>query len=155
MKQALLIVDVQPSFLPPPALAEAIGALIGRMPSFATVERHDEARTPFQRQLGWAPSPDDDSLVAADEVFVKYGYLPPPELVARLRALAPERVLVCGVQAETCVLAAGFGLFDAGLAPTLISDLVMGSSLDRSGRLGVDLWRHHFGRVVTSAEVLA
>lgn len=155
MKQALLIVDVQPSFSPPQALVEAIRPLIGRMPSFATVERHDEALTPFQRQLGWAPAADDDSLLAVDEVFVKYGYLPPPELVARLRALGPERVLVCGVQAETCVLAAGFVLFDAGLAPTLLSDLVMGSSLDRSGRLGADLWRHHFGKVVTSPEVLA
>lgn len=154
MRQALLIVDVQPSFSPPPALVEAIKPLLGLMPSFATVERHDEARTPFQRQLGWAPAPDDDSLLAADEVFFKHGYLPPPELVARLSTLAPDRVLVCGVQAETCVLAAGFTLFDAGLAPTLVSDLVMGSSLDRSGRLGVDLWRHHFGQVVTSPEVL-
>jgi Amidases related to nicotinamidase len=63
-------------------------------------------------------------------------------------------VLVCGIQADTCVLAAGFALFDAGLSPTLIEDLVAGSSLDRSGRLGVDLWRHHFGQVVSSAEIV-
>lgn len=50
---------------------------------------------------------------------------------------------------------AGFALFDAGLQPTLIGDLVLGSSLDRSGELGVRLWKHHFGQVVSLAEVLA
>ncbi len=37
----------------------------------------------------------------------------------------------------------------------LISDLTVGSSLDRSGKLGVDLWRHHFAKVVDRAHVLA
>ncbi|MBN0802870.1 cysteine hydrolase family protein, partial [Pseudomonas aeruginosa] len=84
-----------------------------------------------------------------------HGYLPTAELVDHLRALRAERVLVCGIQADTCVLAAGFALFDAGLQPTLIGDLVLGSSLDRSGELGVRLWKHHFGQVVSLAEVLA
>lgn len=154
MRQALLIIDVQPSFAPPPWLVEAIRPLLGRMPSVATVERHDEARTPFRRQLNWAPGPSDDCLLPADAVFIKHGYLPSPETVAHLAALAPERVLVCGLQTETCVLAAGFMLFDAGLTPTLLNDLTVGSSLDRSGRLGTDLWRHHFGHVTTAAEAL-
>ncbi len=128
MRQALLIVDVQPCFAPPDWLLEGIGQLLGRMPSVASVERHDESRTPFQRQLGWRPPLDDACLVAADRV--------------------------CGIQADTCVLAAGFALFDAGLQPTLVGDLVLGSSLDRSGELGVRLWKHHFGQVVSLAEVL-
>jgi len=70
-----------------------------------------------------------------------------------LRQLNPERVLVCGIQTDTCVLAAGFALFDAGLQPTLISDLTVGSSLDRSGQLGVSLWRHHFGHVVSTQQL--
>ena len=122
MRQALLIVDVQPCFAPPDWLLEGIGQLLGRMPSV---------------------------------VFVKHGYLPTAELVDHLRALRAERVLVCGIQADTCVLAAGFALFDAGLQPTLVGDLVLGSSLDRSGELGVRLWKHHFGQVVSLAEVLA
>lgn len=52
MKQALLIIDIQPSFSPPEWLVEGIGKLIGTMPSVATVERHRETVTPFQRQLG-------------------------------------------------------------------------------------------------------
>ncbi|WP_175752684.1 cysteine hydrolase family protein [Burkholderia ambifaria] len=147
MQQALLIVDIQPTFAPPEWLVTRVRALVGRLPTVATAERHDEARVPFERQLGWRPSRDDDSLIAADRVFVKHGYGLPVEVVEHLCALAPERVLVCGIQTDTCVLAAGFALFDAGLHPTLLADLTAGSSLDRSGELGVRLWKHHFGRV--------
>jgi len=62
-------------------------------------------------------------------------------------------VLVCGLQTETCCLAAGFALFDAGLRPTLLTDLTVGSSLDRSGGLGVRLWEHHFKHTLTSTEL--
>ncbi|UII73389.1 cysteine hydrolase family protein [Pseudomonas sp. HN11] len=155
MRQVLLIIDVQPSFNPPMWLVDGISALLGRMPSVATVERHDESITPFTRQLGWQPAPHDQSLIAADRIFIKHGYAPTPETVAYLKSLAPHRVLVCGIQTDTCVLAAGFALFDAGLQPTLISDLTLGSSLDRSGQLGVDLWRHHFGQVIDRDQVAA
>jgi nicotinamidase-related amidase len=155
MRQALLIIDVQASFSPPDWLIRGISELAAVMPSAATVERHDESVTPFERQLGWKPGLADDSLVAADRVFVKHGYLPPEALIAHFRELAVERVLVCGIQADTCVLAAGFSLFDAGLSPTLLGWLTIGSSLDRSGALGLRLWRHHFGQVIASADELA
>jgi nicotinamidase-related amidase len=153
MRQVLLIIDVQPSFNPPQWLVDGIASLIGRMPSVASVERHDESVTPFQRQLGWQPAAHDQSLVAADRIFIKHGYAPTAEMLGYLRQLNPERVLVCGIQTDTCVLAAGFALFDAGLQPTLISDLTVGSSLDRSGQLGVSLWRHHFGHVVSTQQL--
>lgn len=154
MKQALLVVDVQPSFSPPPGLVRDISRLAASMPSIATVERHNEAVTPFERQLGWKPGLADDSLVTTDRMFVKHGYLPPAEAIDYLRGLELDRVLVCGIQADTCVLAAGFALFDAGLHPTLIPWLSIGSSLDRSGELGARLWRHHFGAVLTGPDEL-
>jgi nicotinamidase-related amidase len=155
MRQALLIIDVQPSFTPPPWLIANIAKLLPLMPSVATVERHDEAKVPFKGQLDWAPGASDDSLIKANRVFIKYGYAPTPETIAYLRDLKTERILVCGIQADTCVLAAGFALFDAGLRPTLIADLIIGSSLDRSGALGARLWKHHFGAVIEShAEIL-
>lgn len=155
MRQALLVVDVQPSFSPPDALVGDISRLASLLPSVATVERHDEAVTPFERQLGWKPGTSDLSLVPVDRTFVKHGYLPPAELVEHLRELNVERLLVCGIQADTCVLAAGFALFDAGLHPTLVPWLCVGSSLDRSGELGARLWRHHFGAVLTHPDQLA
>lgn len=154
MHQALLIVDIQPTFAPPAELVRDIAALAATMHSVATVERHDERATPFERQLGWKPGPADESLVAADRVFIKHGYLPPAGALDYLKSLRPDRVLVCGMQADTCVLAAGFALFDAGLHPTLLKWLTVGSSIDRSGELGARLWRHHFGSVLHTPDDL-
>ena len=155
MRQALLIVDVQGTFSPPPWLVSGIQRLASLMPSVATIELHDESATPFKGQLGWHPAATDRSLVRADQVFVKHGYAPSPETVAYLKRLAPQRVLVCGIQTDTCVLAAGFALFDAGLRPTLLTDLTVGSSLDRSGGLGIRLWQHHFGATLSSEALLS
>ncbi|UHS61460.1 cysteine hydrolase family protein [Agrobacterium vaccinii] len=152
MKQVLYIVDVQPSFDPPADLVSNIARLATLLPSVASVERHDESITPFESQLGWKPGASDNSLVAADRVFIKHGYAPPREAVDYLVSLKPDRVLVCGIQADTCVLAAGFSFFDAGLRPTLIPWLTVGSSLDRSGALGARLWKHHFGAVLERPE---
>ncbi len=154
MKQALYIVDVQPSFNPPADLVRGIAELAAKMPSIASVERHDESITPFEQQLGWKPGKSDESLIAADRVFIKYGYAPPREAVDYLLSLKLDRVLVCGIQADTCVLAAGFAFFDAGLYPTLVPWLTVGSSLDRSGELGAKLWRHHFRAVLSGPEEL-
>lgn len=147
MKAALLVVDLQNSFSPPTWLTDRIRVLLPSLLSVATVERHDESQVPFRKQLGWNPGGSDECLVNVNRVFIKHGYLPPPQLVSYLRTQAVDRVFVCGLQAETCVLAAGFALFDAGLKPTIIADIVVGSSLDPSGALGVRLWRHHFGSV--------
>jgi nicotinamidase-related amidase len=154
MKQALLVVDVQPSFPVPMEVVHGICALSAVLPSVATVERHDESVTPFERQLGWKPGKADQSLVSADRIFIKHGYLPPLAAIDYLRDLKVDRVLVCGIQADTCVLAAGFVLFDVGLHPTLLKWLTIGSSLDRTGELGARLWAHHFGSVLVSFDQL-
>jgi nicotinamidase-related amidase len=155
MRQVLLNVDVQSTFSPPEWLVDGLRRLSANIPTVASVELHDEQVTPFQRQLGWHPAAEDESLIEADQVFVKHGYGQTVETLEYIKQLGVERVLVCGMQTETCVLAAGFALFDAGLAPTLVTDMTVGSSLDRSGQLGIDLWKHHFGQVTTAAQVLA
>ena len=155
MRQVLLIVDVQSTFSPPEWLVDGLRRLSANIPTVASVELHDEQVTPFERQLGWHPAAEDESLVEADQVFVKHGYGLSAEAIEYIRQLGVERVLVCGLQTETCVLAAGFALFDAGLTPTLVTDMTVGSSLDRSAKLGIQLWQHHFRHVTTSAEVLA
>ncbi|MEM1130407.1 MAG: isochorismatase family protein [Pseudomonadota bacterium] len=150
MKQAVLVVDVQPSFDPPDWLVERCQKLASRHPSVATVFRHDETRVPFERQLGWRLEHDGASLVRADHVLIKYGYGPTAAVLERLRNLRADRVLVCGIQADACVLACGFALFDAGLRPALVADAVVGSSLDPAGTAVLDLWRHHLGAAVES-----
>ena len=154
MKQALLVVDVQSSFPISMEILSGIRELSAILPSVATVERHDESVTPFEGQLGWKPGKADESLVPANRIFVKHGYLPPLAAIEYLRGLRMDRILVCGAQADTCVLAAGFALFDAGLHPTLLKWLTVGSSLDRSGNLGARLWEHHFGSVLGHSDQL-
>src|SRR5947209_9597744 len=102
MKQALLMVDVQPSFPVPMEILHGIRELSAILPSVATVERHDESVTPFEGQLGWKPGKADESLIPAHRVFIKHGYLPPPAAIEHLRDLRMNRVLVCGVQTDTC-----------------------------------------------------
>src|ERR1700754_765560 len=136
MKAALLVVDVQNSFSPPTWLTDRIKILLPNLLSVATVERHDESQVPFQKQLGWNPGASDECLVKVNRVFIKHGYLTPPQLVYYLLTQTVDRVFVCGLQAETCVLAAGFALFDAGLKPTIIADAVVGSALEPGGGLG-------------------
>ena len=155
MRQVLLIVDVQSTFSPPEWLVDGVRALSERILTIASVELHDEQVTPFEQQLGWHPAAEDESLVEADQVFIKHGYGQTAETIEYIKQLGVERVLVCGIQTETYVLAAGFALFDAGLSPTLVTDLTVGSSLDRSGQLGISLWKHHFRQVTTRAEVIA
>lgn len=154
MKQALLVIDVQPSFAMPSELVQKISDLSRKIYTVSTVERHDESVTPFERQLGWKPGVDDNPLIEGNRVFAKHGYLPPIEMIHHLKSLSIHRVLVCGIQADTCCLAAGFMLFDAGLHPTLLKWLSVGSSLDRSASLGADLWQHHFGSVLHSEDEL-
>lgn len=155
MRQVLLIVDIQSTFSPPEWLVDGVRAFSANIPTVASVELHDEQVTPFDRQLGWHPAAEDESLIEADKVFVKHGYGQSAQAIEYIKQLGVERVLVCGMQTETCVLAAGFALFDAGLNPTLVTDLTVGSSLDRSGKMGIDLWTHHFRQVTTRAEVLS
>ena len=155
MRQVLLVVDVQATFSPPEWLVDGVRAFSARIPTIASVELHDEQVTPFERQLGWHPAVQDECLVEVDQVFIKHGYGPTAAMLDYLKQMDVERVLVCGLQTETCVLAAGFALFDAGLSPTLVTDLTIGSSLDRSGKLGIELWQHHFRQVTTRVEVLA
>ena len=98
MRDMLLVVDVQPSFTPPDWLVTGIRALAKRMPSVATVERHDESRTPFERQLGWHPARDDESLIALEQR---------PHVCRGLRQRRLQALLEVGAEfGEAAVLAA-------------------------------------------------
>ena len=61
-KHALLVVDVQPSFSVPDDILTGITELSQHLYTVATVERHNEAVTPFERQLGWKPAAHEGNL---------------------------------------------------------------------------------------------
>ena len=61
--QALLAVDVQPSFSVPEEVVDGITTLSCKFLTFTAVERHNEAITPFEHQLGGKPAADDECLI--------------------------------------------------------------------------------------------
>jgi hypothetical protein len=97
--------------------------------------------TPFRRQLGWTPSADDAPLAATEAI--RQTWLCAAARTHPLSGCARARPRV-GLRnpGDTCCLAAGFLLIDAGLAPTMLRRLTVGSSPDRSADLGARLWRH-------------
>ncbi|HJT11577.1 MAG TPA: hypothetical protein VJ790_03100 [Dongiaceae bacterium] len=58
-----MIIDVQPSFAPPAWLVAGISALIGTMPSVATIERHDENGR--RSNASWAGLPAHPTTVSS------------------------------------------------------------------------------------------
>ena len=97
-------------------------------------------------------------------VDVQTTFEPPDWLVKGIQALAEQMPSVVTIelhneeqtpfqsQLSWCPNA-GYSLFNAELRPTLITDLTVGSSLDRSGQLGISLWKHHFRQTTSSREL--
>jgi nicotinamidase-related amidase len=80
MRQILLMVDVQATFSPPEWLVEGVRELAERIPSVATIELHDETRTPFKSQLGWCPAVADKSLARFSSSTATHRRLPPSNI---------------------------------------------------------------------------
>jgi|GEM_PF-6693658 len=68
--------------------------------------------------------------------------------VEEIKALGVSKVYMCGVDADACVLAIAFNLFDKGLTPVVISDLVASSSssMPQLGDIAVTIFGRQFGK---------
>lgn len=141
MRRALLIVDLQRGFLGPDTDWLA-GAVAGYL------ERHHERyalvlATRFVNQPGsryeterdWHAmmQPDETALVPAiahlvEAVLVKDGLAPDrDELLGLLADAGIERVDLCGLDTDQCVLATALLLWDAEVVPRILSDLCTSS----------------------------
>jgi nicotinamidase-related amidase len=136
MSQVLLVVDVQRCFLN--AYTSHIPARVRRLieqpghdhvwfTQFINVEDG-----PYRELLDWhggskAPdidfAPDLTPWTAPDRVFEKPGFTGLPEdLANRLVEVAPDRVLVVGIDTDMCVLKVALDVFDLGLRPVVLAD---------------------------------
>lgn len=136
MRQVLLVVDVQHCFLN--AFTSHVPARIRRL-----IERdaHDQVwftrfvnteEGPYREILGWhggsepldtALAPELAPLAGPDRVFTKPGLTGlPEELASRLVELAPDRVLLAGIDTDMCVLKNAMDVFDLGLRPVVLVD---------------------------------
>ncbi|MES2695004.1 MAG: isochorismatase family cysteine hydrolase [Verrucomicrobiota bacterium] len=134
--RALLIVDVQRAFEPPPAFIEKLRRYSRRFPCRIFTRYINPAGSLFRRLLKQkccAPGSRDTQLVIQPEpndlVFdkrAKYGLS--PRQIAQLKRRRIRRITVCGLDTDACVLGVMFSLFDNGIECHLKEDMCWSSS---------------------------
>lgn len=134
---ALVIVDVQQGFIREGGahLVSAIAAYLdARRDRYDLVlatrfRNHPGSRYESERDWSGMTAPDEIALVPAiaaraDEVLDKHGLAPDRDaLCALLADRQVERVHVCGLDTDQCVLATALLLWDEGFRPAVLADL--------------------------------
>ncbi len=119
---AIVIVDLQRAFHPPPDLVERIRERSATFPLRVFTRFVNPPGSIIRRKLNrnsCAPgTPELDFFIQpgpGDLVLEKFGYGLDPLAVRRLRESGLRRVLVCGGDTDACVLGVLFSLFDGGI----------------------------------------
>jgi len=119
---ALVIVDLQRAFAPPPDLVDRIRAHADRFPLCIFTRFVNPPNSIIRRKLhrqSCAPgNPEGDLVISpkpGDWVLEKFGYGLDALALRRLREAGLRHVLVCGGDTDACVLGVVFSLFDAGI----------------------------------------
>jgi nicotinamidase-related amidase len=134
--RAVMIVDVQRAFDPPPAFLRKLARYIRRFPCCIFTRYVNPPGSAFRRlmkQKCCAPgSPDIELLLAprpGDLVIDKvarYGLR--TSQVRRLKRRGISCITVCGLDTDACVLGVMFSLFDEGIECHLKEDMCWSSS---------------------------
>ncbi len=133
--RALLIVDVQRAFAPPPRFFERLRRYSRRFPCRVFTRYVNPPRSKFRRMLKQkccAPgSPDTELLISpqpGDIVIDKASYGLKPADLRRLHRRKIKKITVCGLDTDACVLGVMFSLFDAGIECHLKETMCWSSS---------------------------
>jgi len=133
--RALMIVDVQRAFAPPPQFLDRLRRYSRRFPCRVFTQYINPPGSLFRRMLkqkSCAPgTPDIDLLLEPgkdDLVFRKQTYGLTANHLRRLRARKIRQMTVCGLDTDACVLGVMFSLFDAGIECHLKEDMCWSSS---------------------------
>ena len=121
--RALLIVDVQQAFEPPPGFIRKLDAYARRFPCRVFTRFINPPGSMFRRVLKQkccGPGSADTALLLApkpgDLVFDKQGrYGLEPRHLRLMHARKIKKVTVCGLDTDACVLGVMFSLFDSGI----------------------------------------
>jgi nicotinamidase-related amidase len=134
--RAVLIVDVQQAFDPPPRFLRKLGRYVNRFPCrifTRFVNPPDSMFRKVLKQKCCAPgSADTDLLISpkpGDLIFDKVGhYGLSSRHIRRLKSRGIKQVTVCGLDTDACVLAVLFALFDSGIYCHLKENMCWSSS---------------------------
>jgi nicotinamidase-related amidase len=120
--RALMIVDVQAAFEPPPAFVRKLARYAKRFPCRVFTRFINPAGSMFRTELKQkccAPGSADTRLLLMPEphdlVFNKSTYGLKPAAIRRLKRRGIRQITVCGLDTDACVLGVMFSLFDAGI----------------------------------------
>lgn len=139
MKTAIIVVDVQKFFLHdapndfPKKVAEHIKATNYPVVAFTVFKNQPDSN--FVRSLKWKKSmshtdtklpPEFDEFIK-DNVFVRAAYsgFESTNLHEYLTRQAIEKVVICGMDTDACVLATAFSAFDKGYMVDVNFDLTI------------------------------
>lgn len=134
--RAVMIVDVQRAFEPPPAFVKKLERYIRRFPCRIFTRFINPPQSMFRRvlkQKSCAPGAEEANLLLApregDMVFDKIGrYGLSPAQVRLLRRRQVKKITVCGLDTDACVLGVMFSLFDNGIECHLKEPMCWSSS---------------------------
>ncbi|MFT3867489.1 MAG: isochorismatase family cysteine hydrolase [Nibricoccus sp.] len=120
--RALIIVDVQKAFAPPPQYVEKLRRYSRRFPCRIFTRFINPKGSLFRtvlKQKSCLPGSEDTRLLIEplpdDIVIEKNGYGLKPADIAAIRSRKITKVTVCGLDTDACVLGVMFSLFDAGI----------------------------------------
>ena len=133
--RALMIVDVQRAFDPPPRFVEKLRRYSRRFPCRVFTRYVNPAGSMFRRKLKQkccAPGSADTELLIVpskgDLVFDKTTYGLTDDAVRSLKRRRIRSITVCGLDTDACVLGVMFSLFDAGIECHLKENMCWSSS---------------------------
>lgn len=132
---AVLIVDVQRAFEPPPAFVDKVRRYSRLFRCRVFTKFLNPPGSLFRqvlKQRSCAPgTPDCDLLIVPepdDLVFDKDSYGLCPRHLRQLEARGIRRITVCGLDTDACVMGVMFSLFDAGIVCHLKEEMCWSSS---------------------------
>jgi nicotinamidase-related amidase len=133
--RALMIVDVQRAFDPPPQFIEKLRRYSRHFSCRIFTRYLNPSGSIFRRALKQkccAPGTTESELFImpgpGDIVINKSSYGLKPADIRRLRRRGIRRVTVCGLDTDACVLGVMFSLFDGGIECHLKEEMCWSSS---------------------------
>ena len=134
--RALVIVDVQRAFTPPPAFLKKLERYARRFPCRIFTRYINPSGSAFRRLLKQkccAPGSTDTELLLRPEredlvldKIARYGFT--SRQIRQLKRRRIRCVTVCGLDTDACVLGVMFSLFDEGIECHLKEDMCWSSS---------------------------
>jgi nicotinamidase-related amidase len=132
---ALLIVDFQKAFDPPPKLVSRLQRYSRYFPCRIFTQYINPANSMFRRvlkQKSCPPgSPETELLIApapGDLILQKSTYGLTPSHIRQLQRRKIQKITVCGIDTDACVLGVMFSLFDNGIVCHLKEEMCWSST---------------------------